>query len=127
MQDPIPYLSSLDIDLHCAIENDEIAALDSTRARRINYEWFFFSSLETVIRFDEDPLAYCGILTDPVTLDRFVPGDDSPIVEHEGVPYYFWSDSTRITFQMMPAMYAQPNYKMIRKDAAEAEDPLEEG
>lgn len=127
MQDPVLYLNVLDIDMRCAVNNDQMATIDSNHAVRLNYEWFFCSSDEAVVAFEKDPIRYCGVLTDPVSLQRFVPGDDSPRVDHEGTPYYFWNDSTRITFQMMPQMYAQPNFKMIPKDSAGAGDEQEEG
>lgn len=126
MQDPVPYLTFLGIDMQCVVKREELAMIDSNHAVRLNYEWFFCSSDQAVAAFEEDPIAYCGVLTDPVSKQRFIPGDDSPRVDHEGVPYYFWNDSTRVTFQMMPEMYAQPNIKMIPKDStAEGDEPQE--
>lgn len=127
MQDPVPYLNFQGIDMLCPVNVDRFALIDSNHAVRLNYEWFFCSSDEAFAAFEKDPIRYCGILTDPVTLQRFLPGDESPVIEHGGISYYFWNDSTRITFQMMPDMYAQPNIKMIPKDSTEISEESEEG
>jgi YHS domain-containing protein len=111
----------------CPVKTTELATKDTNHAVRLNYEWFFCSSEDAVAAFNKDPIRYCGTLTDPVSRQRFVPGDDSPRVDHEGVSYYFWTDSTRITFQMMPDMYAQPNLKMLPKDSTEVSEGPDAG
>ena len=90
--------------------------IDSTHWRRINYELFFFSDSAAIASFEKDPIAHCGILTDPISRVRFRPGDDSPNLVYQNQPFYFWSDSTRNLFQMMPDMYLLPDYGMLPPD-----------
>ena len=38
--------------------------------------------------------------------------NDSPYSQYEDRRFYFWADSFRQTFYMMPAMYSAPNLTM---------------
>ena len=49
--------------------------------------------------FEEDPLRYCGLLTDPVTKERFRPTKAELSCEHEGVRFYFSSAESLARFR----------------------------
>lgn len=91
------------------------AMLDSAHCVVVNYESFLFSTFDEKKSFEADPVSYCGPLTDPVTLQRFIPAASSPHLMHNNRAYYFWSDSSRTMFEMMPEMYALPHHKMRPK------------
>ena len=112
MQDPTLYLNQLAVTANSMFNESLPAIIDSTHCILWNYETFLFANDDEKSRFKLDPTERCGPLTDPVTLQRFVPIASSPHLDHNGRMYYFWSDSTRSTFAMMPDMYAAPHYKM---------------
>ncbi len=89
-----------------------MAVLDSAHQRKINWETYYLSDEEALRGFDENPIKYCGALTDPVTRQRFYPGVDSPVSDYNGRRYYFWTDSSKQMFDMMPDMYTAPNLTM---------------
>ena len=74
MQDPQIQLLELGIAVPDAIHPDKAAVLDVAHRSFVNYETYFFADEDDKRRFDADPTASCGILTDPVTKDRFIIG-----------------------------------------------------
>jgi len=80
--------------------------LDSTTRVFVNHEIYFFSNRGALDRFRKQPLRYCGIVTDPVSRARFRPTARSPHRDYHGRPYFFTSDSTRLTFQAAPDSFA---------------------
>jgi hypothetical protein len=59
-----------------------------------------------MLRFQRNPLRWCGVLRDPVSGVRFVPDRRSPRLTHEDSPYYFIDDSTCAAFRAAPVRYA---------------------
>src|SRR5207247_5333692 len=78
----------------------------------VNHEIYLFSSEGARERFLKDPLGWCGLLTDPVSGERFRPSAASNRVEYEGRPYYFTSGATRAAFEKAPASFANPKRQM---------------
>ena len=108
----------------CVVDPTRVARIDSASAIVLNWEVYFFCDDEARERFVRDPLRWCGALTDPVTLQRFVPENTSPQVRHEETVYYFASADSREVFASDPARYATvPHYMLgeTRKDVEERE------
>ena len=106
----------------CIVDPTRVARIESKSAVRLNWEVFFFADEAAQERFHRDPLRWCGALTDPVTLQRFVPEASSPQADHAGQTYYFASAETRATFGTDPKKYAPVPHYMIgetRKDVDE--------
>ena len=80
---------------------------DSTLHVFVNWEIFFFSDAKAVQSFQQKPLQYCGLLTDPVSQERFQPTNKSPRTEYRGRPYYFVSKANRKKFEQDPELYAR--------------------
>lgn len=89
------------------------AVIDSVHCVKINFEAYFVSTPEARRAFEARPLAYCGRLTDPVSLLRFTPTPRSPRLEWSGRPYYFSSDSTRALFASDPDSFSVPRFRML--------------
>ena len=118
VKDPDMYLNALDISLGCAVAQNEPAVVDASHRRFVNWEIFFFSDQERMARFEEDPLRYCGIVTDPVTKTRFRPHASSPRSDYRGRPYFFSSDSTLAVFRGMPETFADPLVEMTKEPSS---------
>ncbi len=112
MQDPEIYLSELAVELPCVVDPAEPAILDAAHRTLVNHEVFFFSSEEARATFLRDPLAYCGLVTDPVTGHRFHPTRRSPKLVHDQRPYYFETRASRTRFRSDPGRYKNPVRKM---------------
>lgn len=89
------------------------AVLDAAHRSFVNYETFFFADDADKRRFDADPTASCGIVTDPVTKQRFRPAADSPRTQFDGRAYLFLNEENKAAFEKMPDTYARPNYDAI--------------
>ena len=87
--------------------------LDTAHRSFVNYETFFFADEADRRRFDADPSASCGILTDPVTKERFRPGSDSPRGTFGGRTYFFLTEANKAAFEKNPEAVALPNYDAI--------------
>jgi YHS domain-containing protein len=81
------------------------AILDSSLRERVGFEIYYFSNTAEKARFRKDPLRYCGLLTDPVSMVRFQPTRSSPRTTFGGRVYYFSSDSTRARFLENPTLH----------------------
>lgn len=112
MQDVPTLLSRKGVKLSDYLDAREEAKIDKDHCIRVNYEAFFFGSAWTRERFRQDIVLYCGMLTDPVSRERFRPSMDSPRVNHEGVAYYFQSKGNRKVFQEEPEVYRVPGWRM---------------
>jgi YHS domain-containing protein len=88
------------------------AVIDAEHCVRLNYEAWFFADAAGRERFLADPLAYCGILTDPVSKRRFRPAAGAPSAESGGVRFYFECAETREQFEQSPEMYRLPRWSM---------------
>ena len=91
MQDPQVQLNEMGVRLADPVAPDRSAILDAAHRSFVNWEIFFFADDDTKRRFDADPGRWCGVITDPVSRQRFVPGTDSPQTVYEGRPYFFFS------------------------------------
>lgn len=120
MQDPELYLERLDVRPACPVRREQAAVLDADHRAYVNHEVFFFSNGDALERFKQDPLRYCGIVTDPVSEERFRPSEGSPRHDYKGRPYFFSSLSTLATFKDDPERFADPRRKM-----PEMQDPPE--
>jgi YHS domain-containing protein len=108
----------------CLLDPTRIARIEPGCSVRLNWEIFFFADELARARFLRDPLPWCGALTDPVTLQRFVPEANSPQADHAGQIYYFASAENRGTFATDPEKYATVPHYLIgetRKDVDERE------
>jgi YHS domain-containing protein len=115
VKDPDIFLTNLDIHFVCAVDESKEASIAADHRRYVNWEIFYFANKDAMAKFDKDPLAYCGRVTDPVNMVRFSPDALSPLVDRNGRPYFFSSDSTRTVFEKAPDEYAEPRLKMMKK------------
>ena len=113
MKDPAPYLTALKIDIPCAVDSTALAVVEASHQSIVNWEVYFFSSIGKKKRFDTDVTKYCGMLTDPVRLIRFVPTSQSPRILHEGTPFYFSDSSSAALFEAHADSLAEPRHRMI--------------
>ena len=113
MQDPEIYLGELGIQVSDLFDPGRPARMDAFHRSRVNFETFFFADQAGKARFDADPIAHAGVVTDPVSRQRFRPAPTSPRVLHDGRPYVFFSEETRSAFVASPSMYADPDYRML--------------
>ena len=113
MQDPQIQLKELGIGLPDAIDPNREAVLDAEHRSFVDYETFFFADDADKRRFDADPTASCGILTDPVTKKRFRPGGDSLRSSYAGRAYVFFDAASKAAFEKAPDEYARPNYDKL--------------
>jgi YHS domain-containing protein len=112
VQDPDQYMKLQGISVPCAVAPGRSAQIEPTHRSCLNFEVFYFSDTQMKQKFDEDPLRWCGALTDPVTLQRFHPGRRSPKTEAGGRPYYFVCAENLATFQARPDSFSVPHFRM---------------
>ena len=113
VQDPQIQLQELGIAVPDAIDPRKLAVLDPAHRSFVDYETYFFADEADKRRFDADPTGSCGILTDPVTKQRFRPGSDSPRGEFAGRTYIFFDEASKATFDKAPEAFARANYDHI--------------
>jgi YHS domain-containing protein len=112
VQDPLPNIIKHNLNFQCAVNKDQSAKVEESTMRQVNWEIYLFNDSLAANEFDSDPVKYCGILTDPVSRQRFRPGYDSPTSDFEGHRFYFWTADSKQKFEMMPAFYSAPNIRM---------------
>jgi len=112
VKDPARYLNELGITVPGAVDSTRTAVMDADHAIRINYETYFVADLDAKRLFLEDPLRYCGAVTDPVSKDRFRPTRSSPRFEYDGVPYYFLDTAHLARFAAAPDSFTAPSFLM---------------
>jgi len=120
VQDPGSFLTALDVTLPGALNDRLRASFDPEHTLRVNWELFFVSTERERRRFEEDPRRYCGVVTDPVSRQRFRPGSDAPRRDHAGRPFFFVSDSTATIFAAMPDSFLVPRGLMRNTPPKEA-------
>lgn len=103
------------------MDSTKSAVIDSAHYTCIGYETYFFSSAELKRKFDLNMARYCGVVTDPVTKQRFIPGDESPHMFSGNREFFFASDSTMRVFAAMPMDFMNPAYHMYPKDSTKVE------
>ena len=111
VQGPDPYLERMHVKLADPVHPDRPAKLSPRLRYHVNWEIFYFSDRMSLDAFRRNPLAYCGLLTDPVNRGRFHPNAQSPHVTYGGRAYYFMNTMSRDTFLSRPTDFA------IRKGA----------
>jgi len=112
VKDPEVYLNDLEIEVACAVNPRVKAQIEKESCSIVNYEIYFFSEAREKKAFDKDPLAYCGILTDPVSKQRFKPSKKAKGQWFADRAWYFVSDSTQALFAAMPDSFVTPDYSM---------------
>ena len=112
VQDVPTFVARKGVELRDYLDQREAAVIDAEHCVRVNYEAYFFGSAWTRERFRQDVVLYCGLLTDPVSRERFRPTDDSPRRRYEGVTYYFQSPENLAVFKNDPETYRTPGWKM---------------
>jgi YHS domain-containing protein len=113
VQDPQIQLAELGVAVPDLIDPSRPAVLDVAHRSFVNYETFFFADEGDKKRFDADPTASCGPLTDPVTKQRFRPASDAPRSRFDGRAYLFLNEENKATFDKAPEAFARPNYDSI--------------
>jgi len=113
VQDPQIQLQELRLAIPDALDPKKPAVLDAAHRSFVNYETFFFADEADKRRFDADPSGSCGILTDPVTKERFRPGSASPRTTFGGRAYFFLNEANKAAFEKNPEAVALPNYDAI--------------
>lgn len=104
-QDPDRYLRALQIAPPDLFQKGKKATVDSSLRYRIGFEIFYFSSRADMERFKKDPLRYCGLLTDPISMVRFQPTSTSPHTTYSQRLYYFAADTCRAAFLKNPSLH----------------------
>ena len=106
MQGPEIWLKQLGISVACVVDPSQPGILDEAYRVFINYEAYYLSSAEATGKFNQAPWRYTGLVTDPVTHQRFQPTSESPSRKYEGRLYYFSSAGSEQAFGGDPAAYA---------------------
>jgi YHS domain-containing protein len=88
------------------VDPRNLGSLERRLHLRVNGEIYRFSSEATRVRFEHDPVRWCGILRDPVSGTRFVPGRLSPRCDYRDGPYFFAADSSCAAFRAEPERFA---------------------
>jgi YHS domain-containing protein len=95
------------------MDEETPAIIDKKHTLAVNYETFFFASLDEKQRFGEDIVDYCGLLTDPVSKQRFRPYEESPRYDLGDHPYFFLSEANRARFAETPGQFTAPKFPML--------------
>ncbi len=103
-------LEHMSRELFDPVDTSRVASLSPQLRTHVNGEIYRFAGPVTLARFRQHPARWCGILRDPVTGVRFVPGAGSPRFEMADGPYFFISDSSCRAFRADTARFA------IRRD-----------
>lgn len=114
--DPTQFLTALDIRVPDWFDTTRTAVLDAEHTSRVNHDVFVFASDESKARFDEDPVAQCGTVRDPVTLVAFRPLEASPTLLHEDRWFVFESEASRAAFVADVDSFAVPRWGMRPMD-----------
>ena len=113
------FFNQLSISLSGFTDPARPALLDADHRVTIGYETFFFADSAGKASFKAGLPKSCGILTDPITKERFNPKGDSPSLTYNDRVYYFSTEANREKFNKMPDMYDLPYYDMLPKDTTQ--------
>lgn len=102
------------LKLQSVMDEEKRAVIDKKHAFAVNYETFFFATLEEKQEFGVDIVAYCGPLTDPVNKQRFQPYEKSPRYDLGDHPYFFLTESNRAEFSKSPEQFTAPKFPMLK-------------
>jgi YHS domain-containing protein len=106
VKDPEKYIAARDVSVRCAVHPTRRARAVAELRAEVNHEIYYLHDRATLARFKSNPRRYCGLVTDPVSHQRFRPTARSPRVVHAGRPYYFIRQSTWRTFRAHPDSFA---------------------
>ena len=95
------------VRLACPVNPWRPGTIDEAHRAWVNHELFYLSDLNARKRFVSDPLRYCGLVTDPVTRQRFQPSSRSPRFDYQGRPYFFQDRLGLRTFVAIPDSFAR--------------------
>lgn len=112
MQGPENYLKAQNMTLPSAVDPSRTAVLDANHRVFVNYEVYFFADQELKATFLKDPTAFTGELTNPVTMQRFLPSSNALRAEHAGRLFLFPDAASAQTFEAEPDRFALPVYRM---------------
>lgn len=112
MQDVPAALNRKQLSFSGYMDPTRPAIIDEAHSARVNYETFLFADTANEQLFSGDVVRFCGLLTDPISKQRFRPTVESPYTEHEGVLYYFESESGRDMFERAPEDHRLPGFEM---------------
>lgn len=108
MQSPELFLNDLGITVNCVVDPARPALLDEAHRVFVNWETYYLSSDEALVKFRADPLRYVGTVTDPVTRERFRPNGRHTRIEHEGRIIWFAKAENLTRFRAGPEAYVPP-------------------
>ncbi|MCA9782786.1 MAG: hypothetical protein KDC10_06735 [Calditrichaeota bacterium] len=108
MQGPEIWLNNLGISVECVVDPEKQALLDVDHRVFVNYETYYLSSDENREKFLVAPWQYTGMLTDPVTKERFQPSADSPRREHANRIFFFQNEGNVALFESAADSLAVP-------------------
>jgi YHS domain-containing protein len=107
VKDPEPYLHRQGVALACPVRRRQPARIEPVFRIYVNHEVYYVSDVAALRQFRRDPLRYCGLVTDPVSRQRFRPGATSPHLDYRGRRYYFQDGLNLRTFQALPESFAE--------------------
>jgi len=84
----------------------------------VNFEFYYFADEAGKKRFEEDPLRWCGSVTDPVSRSRFRPTEASARLDYEQIPFYFDSEDTQQQFAARPDSFSVMHVRMRTPEEA---------
>lgn len=112
MQGPENYLKAQNMTLPSAVDPSRTAVLDADHRAFVNYEVYFFADQELKTTFLKDPTSFTGELTDPVTMQRFLPSSNALRTEYAGRLFLFPDAASAQAFAAEPDRFALPVYRL---------------
>lgn len=94
--------------LSCAVDPSRPAVIDASHRALVNHEAYFVSDDAAMRAFAAEPYRYTGKVTDPVSLERFIPTSESPQRSYGPRLFFFSSDETAAAFDKDIAKYSIP-------------------
>ena len=96
------------MELACAVDPAKKAVLDEAHRVFVDSETYYVSNAEARAAFLREPWRYTGLVTDPVSHERFQPDGKSPRAQHAGRLFLFASRGSADRFAADPDEYALP-------------------
>lgn len=119
MQGPEKYLNELGVALNCAVDPSHLAVIDAAHRVLVNHEAYFVADGAALQVFQAEPYRYAGKVTDPVSLERFVPTAESPNRTYGPRLFFFSSEETASAFDKDLAKYSIPMPGMRERKPAQ--------
>ena len=108
VQGPEIFLNDLGVRVPCVVDPARPASLDEAHRVFVNWETYYLCDDAALATFKAAPWKYTGMVTDPVSRERFQPDGDSPTASHGDRAFYFQTAEHAETFAKAPAEYATP-------------------